>query len=44
MDKMALGHADPVYGKFLAEVIAPHVREQLALSYEMEPGKDTRYS
>ena len=44
MDKMALGHADPVYGKFLAEVITPHVREQLALSYEMEPGKDTRYS
>ena len=44
MDKMALGHADPVYQKFLAEVITPHVREQLALSYEVEPGKDTRYS
>ena len=44
MDKMALGHADPVYGKFLTEVITPYVREQLALSYEMEPGKDTRYS
>ena len=41
---MALGHADPVYGKFLAEVITPHVREQLSLSYELEPGKDTRYS
>ena len=44
MDKMALGHADPVYQKFVSEVITPHVREQLALCYEMEPGKDTRYS
>ncbi len=44
MDKMALGHADPVYQKFLEEVITPHVREQLTLSYELEPGKDTRYS
>ncbi len=44
MDKMALGQADPVYRKFVSEVISPHVCEQLALSYEVEPGKDTRYS
>lgn len=44
MDKMALGQADPVYRKFVSEVITPHVREQLVLSYEVEPGKDTRYS
>ena len=44
MDKMALGHADPVYQRFVAEVVTPHVREQMALSYEMEPGKDVRYS
>ena len=44
MDKMALGQADPVYHKFMSEVIIPHVQEQLALTYEMEPGKDTRYS
>ncbi len=44
MDKMALGHDDPVYQRFLAEVIAPHVVDQLMLSYEMEPHKDVRYS
>ena len=44
MDKMSLGHDDPVYERFLAEVIQPHVAEQLTLSYEIEPGKDVRYS
>lgn len=44
MAKMAEGHADPVYEKFLGEVLAPHVSEQLALSYEMEPGMNVRYS
>ena len=44
MDKMALGHSDPVYQKFVDDVLHPHVGEQLALSYEMEPGKDVRYS
>ena len=44
MEKMRIGHADPVYERFLAEVIAPHVSEQQALSYETEPGRDVRYS
>ena len=44
MEKMAVGHEDPVYERFLIEVIAPHVSEQQALSYETEPGKDVRYS
>jgi hypothetical protein len=44
MDKMAQGHADANYERFLEEVIQPHVVDQLALSYEMEPGKDVRYS
>ncbi len=44
MDKMAVGHDDPVYQRFLSEVIAPHVTEQLMLSYELEPHKDVRYS
>ena len=44
MDKMALGHTDPSYLKFIDEVLHPYVDEQLALSYEMEPGKDVRYS
>ena len=44
MEKMAMGHEDPVYERFLSEVIAPYVSEQQALSYETEPGKDVRYS
>lgn len=44
MEKMAEGHGDPVYEKFWTEVIAPHVGEQLSLSYEMEPGMNVRYS
>ena len=44
MAKMAEGHADPVYERFLDDVIAPYVGEQLALSYEMEPGMNVRYS
>ena len=44
MEKMGIGHADPVYGRFLAEVIVPYVEEQQVLYYENEPGKDVRYS
>ena len=44
MDKKVLGQADPVYTKFVSEVIDPYVGDQLVLSYEMEPGKDVRYS
>ena len=44
MEKMAEGHEDPVYERFLNEVIGPYVSEQQALSYETEPGKDVRYS
>ena len=44
MDKMSVAHEDPIYQGFIADVISPHVRRQLALSYESEPGKDVRYS
>ncbi len=44
MEKLAIGHADPVYDAFVQEVIEPNVDGQLALSYEMEPDKDVRYS
>lgn len=36
--------AHPVHVKFVEEVIKPNVVERLALDYEMEPGKDVRYS
>ena len=44
MAKMGEGQAKAIYKKFSAEVITPYVEEHLALSYEMEPGKDVRYS
>ena len=44
MDKMGDAHRDPVYRRFVEEVIKPHVGRQLGLSYESEPGKDVRYS
>ncbi len=44
MAKMSDGHATPVYERFLAEVLAPHVGEQTALSYELGSGVNVRYS
>lgn len=44
VEKMTLGQEDPTFVGFIDEVIAPYISEQLALSYEMEPGKDVRYS
>ena len=44
MAKMGEGQGKAIYREFAEEVIAPYVQEQLALSYEMEPGKDVRYS
>lgn len=44
LDKMAMYHDDPVYIKFKEEVIRPFTRDSLELYYEMEPGKDTKYS
>ena len=44
MEKLAIGQSDPVYQTFVKEVIEPNVAGQLALSYEMEPDKDVRYS
>ena len=44
MEKLALSHQDAVYEAFVREVIEPNVSGQLALSYEMEPDTDVRYS
>lgn len=43
-EKLALYANDPIHVKFVEEVIKPNVAERLALDYEMEPGKDVRYS
>jgi len=42
--RLAAVQRHPTYLRFIDTVITPHVAEQLALSYEMDPGKDVRYS
>src|SRR5207302_8174068 len=44
MDKAALYRDDPLHLKYLEDVVKPYTSERLALDYEMEPGKDVRYS
>ncbi len=44
MDKLALYLDDPIYLKFVEETIKPNTTERLALDYEMEPGKEVKYS
>ena len=40
MDKQEIFREDPIYLKFVAEVIKPNTAECLALDYEMDPGKN----
>jgi hypothetical protein len=44
MDKLALYRDDPIHVKFVEETIKPNTSARLALDYEMEPGKDVKYS
>ena len=44
MDKQAIFREDPIYIKFVEEVIKPKTSECLALDYEMDPGRDASLS
>ena len=44
MDKYAIFREDSIYVKFMEEVIKPNTEESLALDFEMDPGKDVRFS
>jgi hypothetical protein len=44
MDKYAIFREDSIYVKFVEEVIKPNTKESLALDFEMDPGKDVRFS
>ena len=39
MDRQAIFREDPIYIKFVEEIIKPMTSEYLALDYEMDPGK-----
>ncbi len=42
--KQAMFRDDPVYLKYLEEVVRPNTSEQLLLDYEMDPGRNVKYS
>lgn len=44
MDKLRSYSEDAIHVKFVQTVIKPNILERLALDYEMEPGRDIRYS
>jgi hypothetical protein len=44
MDKLAGFQDDAVYVKFIEEVVKPNTSESLLVNYEMEPGRDIKYS
>ena len=44
MDKFGMFKDDPIHVKFVEEVIKPNTAESLSLDFEMDPGKDVRFS
>ena len=44
MDKYAIFREDPIYVKFAEEVVKPNTEDSLTLDFEMDPGKDVRFS
>ena len=44
MDKFAMFREDPIFVKFNEEVIKPNISDSLSLDFEMDPGKDVRFS
>jgi hypothetical protein len=44
MDKYGIFCEDPIYVKFMEEVIKPNTSDSLSLDFEMDPGKDVRFS
>ncbi len=43
-DKYDIYADDPIYVKFVEEVIKPNVADTLRLDFEMDPGKDVQFS
>jgi Stress responsive A/B Barrel Domain len=42
--KLEMYRDDPIYLKFLLEVIEPHTTGSLIQEFEMDPGKNVKYS
>jgi len=44
MDRYEVFCADPIYVKYMEEVIKPNVADAVNLDFEMDPGKDVQFS
>lgn len=44
MDKFDIFRDDPIYVKYVEEIIKPNVAETVDLDFEMDPGKDVQFS
>lgn len=44
LDKLAFIHDNAVYTQFEKQILGPFVADSKTYDYEMEPGKDVRYS
>jgi hypothetical protein len=44
MDKYAIFREDSIFVKFMEETIKPNTADSLTLDFEMDPGKDVRFS
>jgi len=44
MDKYTIFREDSIFVKFNEETIKPNIADSLVLDFEMDPGKDVRFS
>jgi hypothetical protein len=44
MDKYEIFAEDPIYVKYVEDVVKPNTAEALTLDFEMDPGKDVQFS
>jgi hypothetical protein len=44
MEKLQMTQDDAIYMKFVSDVIKSNTAERIVLNYEMEPGKNVKYS
>jgi hypothetical protein len=44
MEKLQMTEDDAIYMKFVSDTIRPNTVQRVVLNYEMEPGKNIRYS
>lgn len=42
--KQAIAHDDPFWLKFIQDTMRPHVLDERSLDYELEPGRNVKYS